>query len=72
MDIQLEKINLIKLIENTDDISVIENIKNFFKTEKKDWWDELSEEQKFEIEESDREIDRGEYVLYEDFMKKYR
>ena len=31
----------------------------------------LSEEQKFEIEESDREIDRGEYVLYEDFMKKY-
>lgn len=71
MDIQLEKINLIKLIENTDDLSVIKNIKNFFKTEKKDWWDELSEEQKFEIEESDREIDRGEYVLYEDFMKKY-
>ncbi len=71
MDIQLEKINLIKLIENTDDLSVIENIKNFFKTEKKDWWDELSEVQKFEIEESDREIDRGEYVLYEDFMKKY-
>jgi hypothetical protein len=71
MDIQLEKLNLIKLIENTDDLSVIENIKNFFKTEKEDWWDELSEEQKFEIEESDREIDRGEYILYEDFMKKY-
>ncbi len=72
MDIQLEKINLIKLIENTDDISVIENIKNFFKTEKKDWWDELSEEQKFEIEESDREIDRGEFFLYEDVMAKHR
>ena len=71
MDIQLEKINLIKMIAETDDISVITSIKNFFKPEKKDWWDELSEEQKFEIEEGEREIDRGEYVDFEDFMKKY-
>ena len=72
MDIQLEKINLIKIIADTNDVSVIQSFKDFFKIEKKDWWDELSDEQKFEIEEGERQINRGEFVLYEDIMKKYR
>lgn len=72
MDIQLEKAALMKLLSETNDESIIASIKNIFSSEKKDFWDELSEEQKFEIEESDREIDRGEYVLYEDLMKKFR
>ncbi len=71
MDIQLEKINLIKMIAETDDISVITSIKNFFKTEKKDWWDELSEEQKADIEEGIKDADEGRVVPYEDFMQKY-
>jgi hypothetical protein len=71
MDIQLEKLELIKRIAETNDFSIIEAVKNILKTEKKDWWDELSEEQKFEIEESDREIDRGEFVNFEDFIQKY-
>ena len=72
MDIQLEKINLIKIIADTNDVSVIQSFKDFFKVEKKDWWDELSDEQKFEIEEGERQINSGEFVLYEDIMKKYR
>ena len=72
MDIQLEKINLIKIIADTNDVSVIQSIKDFFKVEKKDWWDELTDEQKFEIEEGERQINRGEFVLYEDIMQKYR
>jgi hypothetical protein len=72
MDIQLEKLELIKMLVETNDSSIIDSIKNIFRSEKKDWWDELSDEQKFEIEESDREIDRGEYFLYEDVMAKYR
>ncbi|WP_309607976.1 hypothetical protein [Flavobacterium sp.] len=71
MDIQLEKKALIKMIEETNDSSIIASIKKIFKTEKKDFWDELTDEQKFEIEESDREIERGEYVNFEDFIKKY-
>ncbi|WP_310555579.1 hypothetical protein [Flavobacterium sp.] len=71
MDIQLEKKALIKMIEETNDSTIIASIKKIFKTEKKDWWDELNNQQKFEIEESDREIDRGEYVNFEDFIKKY-
>ncbi len=72
MNIQLEKSKLFKLLEETNDESILLSMIKLFTTEKKDFWDELTEEQKFEIEESDREIDRGEFVLYEEVMAKYR
>lgn len=72
MDIQLEKLELIKMLAETNDSDIISSIKKVFATEKKDFWDELSQEQRDEIEESDRQIDRGEFVLFEDVMKKYR
>ena len=72
MNIQLEKLELIKMLIETNDSSIIDAEKKIFTSEKKDWWDELSDEQKFEIEESDREIDRGEYFFYDDVMSKYR
>jgi hypothetical protein len=72
MNIQLEKLELIKLLAETNDESIITSIKNIFNSEKKDWWDELSEEQKFEIEEGEGQIKRGEFILFEDLMKKYR
>lgn len=72
MNIELEKLELIKMLVETNDSSIISSIKKIFKAEKKDFWDELSEEQKFEIEESDREIERGEFFLYEEVMAKYR
>ncbi len=72
MNIELEKSELMKLLSETNDESIISSIKKIFTTEKKDFWDELSEEQKFDIEEGDRQIERGEFVLYEDLMKKYR
>jgi hypothetical protein len=71
MDIQLEKKALIKMIEETNDSSIIASIKKIFKTEKKDFWDELTEEQKFEIEESERQIERGEYVSYESILERH-
>ena len=72
MNIELEKSKLMKLLEETNDESIIASMLKLFSTKKKDFWDELTEEQKFEIEEGDRQIDRGEFVLYEDLMKKYR
>ena len=71
MDIQLEKLELIKLLLETENPSIIESIKDIFKKEKKDFWDELSQEQKDEIELGERQIDNGEYVNFEDFIKKY-
>lgn len=71
MDIQFEKSELMKKLEATNDISIIEAIKNIFKSEKKDFWDELTQEQKDEIEEGERQIERGEFVDFEEFIQKY-
>ena len=72
MDIQLEKEALIKKLLETNDESIIAAVKKIFKTEKKDWWDELTPEQKEEIEEGERQINNGEFILYEDLMKTLR
>lgn len=72
MDIQFEKSELMKKLEETNDISIIEAIKKIFVSQKKDFWEELTQEQKDEIEEGERQIERGDFVLYEDLIKKYR
>ena len=71
MNIELEKSKLIKLLEETNDESILASIKKIFTTKKKDFWDELTEEQKFEIEEGGRQIERGEFVDFEEFIQKY-
>ena len=71
MDIQFEKSELMKKLAETTDISIIEDIKKVFKSEKKDFWDELTQEQKDEIEEGERQIERGEFVDFEEFIQKY-
>ena len=72
MDNKKKKEALIKKLLETNDESIIAAVKKIFKTEKKDWWDELTPEQKEEIEEGERQIDNGEFILYEDMMKKLR
>jgi hypothetical protein len=72
MDIQAEKISLAQLLLQTEDVKIIKKVKAIFNSQKQNWWDELTEKQKFEIEESDKEIDKGEFFLYEDVMSKYR
>jgi uncharacterized protein YehS (DUF1456 family) len=71
MDIQLEKIELIKLLAETENPSIIEDIKKIFQREKKDWWDELSDYQQSEILQGLKEADAGEIAPYENFMEKY-
>lgn len=68
MDIQLEKKELMKLLAETENPSIITEIKKVFQREKKDWWDELSDEQKEAIEEGERQIEKGEFVTFEEMM----
>ncbi|WP_298767678.1 hypothetical protein [uncultured Polaribacter sp.] len=73
MDIQAEKIELAKMLLNTQNPKIIESIKNIFKREKTvDFWTELSIEQKTEIEKASIEIENGEVTDYESFMQKHR
>ena len=62
MDIQSEKLKLIKMLLETDDKTIIEAIKNIFKTQKKDVWKELSPEQQEEIDLEILEANRGDQV----------
>lgn len=70
MDIQLEKIELMKLLRETENLSVATYIKNIFVKEKKDWWDELPNYVKEGIEEGECDIAEGRVHSYEE-IKQY-
>lgn len=73
MDIQADKIQLAKMILDTDNPKIIELVKKIFKTDKStDFWNELTLEQRKEIEDASLEIEKGKVVDYEAFMKKHR
>ncbi|SMO79943.1 hypothetical protein [Solitalea koreensis] len=73
MNIQAEKIELAKLVLNTNDPKIIQSIKQIFKKEKTtDLWDELTPIQQKEIKEASQEIDQGKTTDYETFMAKHR
>nr|WP_271393947.1 hypothetical protein [Aequorivita sinensis] len=73
MNIQAEKIELVKMLLDTENPKIIESIKKIFKKAKTtDFWDDLSIEQRKEIETASREIENGEVTDYDSFMKKHR
>jgi uncharacterized protein (UPF0248 family) len=73
MNIQAEKIELVKMLLDTENPKIIEAIKKIFKKAKAtDFWYDLSIEQRKEIEKASREIENGEVTDYEAFMQKHR
>ena len=73
MDIQAEKIKIIKMILETNNPNILKSVKSIFKKSTKvDFWDTISQEQKDDILQGIDEIENGEVVDYEDIMKKHR
>lgn len=73
MNIQAEKIELIKMLLDTDNPKIIESIRKIFKKERtSDFWDDLSFQQREEIENASIEIENGKVTDYESFIKKHR
>ncbi len=69
MNIQLEKLELIKLLAETNDESIITSIKNIFNSKKKDFWNDLTEEQQNIMNESLEEYEKGNFSSFDDFIK---
>ena len=69
MDIQLEKLELIKVIAETEDVSLIKSFKKLLKKEKRDWWEDLTDEQKADIEQGERDFENGDFVTSEEFFQ---
>jgi hypothetical protein len=73
MNIQAEKIELVKMLLDTENPRIIESIKKILKRAKTtDFWDDLSIEQRKEIEKASLEIENGEVTDYDSFMQKHR
>lgn len=71
MDIQAEKIQLIEWLASINKPSVIKKLMSLKDTEK-DWWDEISEEEKSEIKKGLSQADKGQVVPHHQVMDKYK
>jgi O6-methylguanine-DNA--protein-cysteine methyltransferase len=73
MNIQAEKLKLVQMILDTDNPNLLSAIKRIFsQSTKTDFWDTLSQAQQNEILEAIVEIENGETVSYDEFIKKHR
>ncbi len=71
MDIQAEKIALAKMLLETNNIEIIDAVKNIFSRAKSaDFWDELSQEEQDEIKLGLEQLNAGQRIPLEDFIKK--
>lgn len=72
MDIQAEKLNLIKWLTEVTEPSVIKRFIALKNNESFDWWDEIGEDEKAEIKEGLAQADRGEVIPHKEVMAKYQ
>ena len=67
MDIQLEKQEIIERLLQTNDESIIASIKSLLTKEKKDFWEELTQQEKEGIED----FKNGNTTSWDDFIVNY-
>jgi hypothetical protein len=67
-----EKLEAIQLLVATTKPELIKKVKGVLLEEEIDWWDELTDEQKAELEESIAQANRGEFIAHEEVMNKYK
>lgn len=65
-----------QLIDQIEDEQLLQAylkvLESSMQVQKKDWWDEISAEERAEIEEGLSQADRGETVPHEEVMAKYK
>ena len=73
MNIQAEKLALVRMILDTDNPGILASIKRIFSDSRNsDSWDSLSQSQKDEILKGIEEIENGDTVDYAEFISKHR
>jgi hypothetical protein len=73
VNLQAEKIQLTKWILGTDNVKVLDKIRNILiKEQNVDFWNKLSLEQKKDIELGLSEVADGKVIEYETLMDKFR
>lgn len=72
MDIQAEKLRLIEWLAGLNDTKTLSEFISLKKKKEVDWWDEISAEERNEIEEGLKQADNGELISHEEVMSKYK
>lgn len=70
MDLKAEKIELVKMILDTEDRSLIQEIMSLFKRKEEDFWNTLPNHVKEGIRKSQEELKNGQFISYEDVKKR--
>jgi len=70
MDIKHSKLELVRLILNIDNQKIIDKLIAVLKSGEEDFWLDLSEQEKKEIELGIKQLDSGERISFDDFLKK--
>ncbi|MFP4547788.1 MAG: hypothetical protein ACLFQM_06620 [Fidelibacterota bacterium] len=73
MNIQTEKIEIVKLVLDNDNLETLTAIKQILKNNvDTDFWNKLSSDEKAEIRRGLEDIEKGRLHDYEDFIKDLR
>jgi hypothetical protein len=70
MDIQASKIEVVKMVLDLEDSKLLEKVRKLIAKERKDFYDDFTEDQKLEIQYGIEQLDRGESISWEDFKKR--
>lgn len=72
MNIQAEKLRLIAWLARLNDTKTLNEFITLKKKKEMDWWDEISSEERAEIEDGLAQADKGDVMLHEEVMSKYK
>lgn len=70
MDIKTTKLELLKIISENENSEFIQRVSDFVKSEKSDFWNDLTFNERKEIKKGIEDLDNGKRVSYESFLKK--
>ena len=72
MEIQAEKLQLIQWLAGLTDVETLRQLIRLKQSKETDWWKEIDEEEKAEIEKGLAEADKGDFVPHSEVMQRYR
>ncbi len=71
MNIEAKKLELMHLLLQTQNETLLAKLKKVFDEEEVDWWNEMTIEEQKEIKTGLKQADKGEYVSSETVMKRF-
>ncbi len=72
MNIEATKLELMHLLLQTQEESLLTRLKKVFEDERVDWWDNLSVEEQKGIDIGLSQADKGQYISDEEAMNRFK